>query len=428
MQPSTETIGSLVLDRSYDDYGRKSGLSVTMGGSVLNVDYEYDSATGRLSSAKIDDTHAFHYSYLWGFDLSGSLEGAGGEGGLTAARKKNGTPIDVAFLYDGNGNVTQLVDLADESREAHYEYDPLGKEIVASGDSAEWNKFRFITKYLEDAAVDASAEGELGLYYYGYRYYSPRLGRWITRDPAGEAGGVNLYLLNFNSTPNIIDILGLSPRDVEKRNCQWVLFLGHIGPDLEEELGKYLPFDQVPCGDRIIGKFCGHNIVNSLIPESCRIPGTGLDENCPDCETVFSSDHLASFTDWINRNKLNWEMKAMPKYCTLDYSSDLQTIENIKGQIDQYIKDDSAGCCKSISLKVNCLPGSEMAYIQGFVFNVLSRDTPNFMYYYPPPKNGLSEEAYRRAIREWLEIMLPQLKSKGYKSPCEKTYKIEIEK
>ena len=27
------------------------------------------------------------------------------------------------------------------------------------------------------------------LYYYGYRYYNPELGRWINRDPIGERGG-----------------------------------------------------------------------------------------------------------------------------------------------------------------------------------------------------------------------------------------------
>ena len=36
---------------------------------------------------------------------------------------------------------------------------------------------RFSTKYY-DAETD--------LYYYGYRYYSPSLGRWISRDPITE--------------------------------------------------------------------------------------------------------------------------------------------------------------------------------------------------------------------------------------------------
>ena len=33
----------------------------------------------------------------------------------------------------------------------------------------------------------------LGVHYYGYRYYSPDLGRWINRDPIRERGGINVY-------------------------------------------------------------------------------------------------------------------------------------------------------------------------------------------------------------------------------------------
>ena len=67
------------------------------------------------------------------------LEGAGGIGGLLAASKQTGTSIDLGYLYDGNGNVTQLFDLSDGSEEGHYEYDPFGKEIAASGNQYEWN-------------------------------------------------------------------------------------------------------------------------------------------------------------------------------------------------------------------------------------------------------------------------------------------------
>jgi RHS repeat-associated protein len=148
-------------------------------------------------------------TYLWGLDLSGSLEGAGGVGGLLAARKKTSITKDVGFFYDGNGNVVQLVDLSDESIEAKYEYDPFGKEIVATGDLADWNKFRFSTKYLEDVVLDSSEGAELGLLYYGYRYYSPRLGRWITRDSLGEAGGLNLLCTVRNNLINYFDIYGL---------------------------------------------------------------------------------------------------------------------------------------------------------------------------------------------------------------------------
>jgi hypothetical protein len=44
--------------------------------------------------------------------------------------------------------------------------------------------------------------------YYGYRYYSPTLGRWINRDPIGEFGGMNLYAIVDNAAVNSVDPVG----------------------------------------------------------------------------------------------------------------------------------------------------------------------------------------------------------------------------
>ena len=44
--------------------------------------------------------------------------------------------------------------------------------------------------------------------YYGYRYYSPQLGRWLTRDPLEEEGGINLYEFCENASTYKYDPLG----------------------------------------------------------------------------------------------------------------------------------------------------------------------------------------------------------------------------
>jgi RHS repeat-associated protein len=62
------------------------------------------------------------------------------------------------------------------------------------------NPFRFSTKYQDD---------ETDLLYYGYRYYNPSTGRWVSRDPANERGGNNLYAAARNNAVNQIDLLGL---------------------------------------------------------------------------------------------------------------------------------------------------------------------------------------------------------------------------
>ena len=102
---------------------------------------------------------------LWGLDLSGSLQGAGGVGGLLAlSNAVNGVHF---VAYDGNGNVAGLVKAADGTVTARYEYGPFGEVIRATGPMAKANPFRFSTKFQDD---------ETDLLYYGYRYYNPSTG------------------------------------------------------------------------------------------------------------------------------------------------------------------------------------------------------------------------------------------------------------
>jgi RHS repeat-associated protein len=63
------------------------------------------------------------------------------------------------------------------------------------------NPFRFSTKYQDD---------ETGLLYYGYRYYDASTGRWLSRDPIEESGGVNLYGFVYEDANKNIDLLGFS--------------------------------------------------------------------------------------------------------------------------------------------------------------------------------------------------------------------------
>src|SRR5690606_7189832 len=125
------------------------------------------------------------------------IHAAGGIGGLLAVEETGGTHQGTYwYLYDANGNVTGLLSGASYS---DYVYDALGNEVAASVAYADANPFRFSTKWYD---------AEVGLYYYGYRYYSPRLGRWVNRDPIGEEGGINLYGFLSNGSPNRYDPKG----------------------------------------------------------------------------------------------------------------------------------------------------------------------------------------------------------------------------
>ena len=146
-------------------------------------------------------------------DHGGSaLHGAGGIGGLLAVYDLNDTPgaeqtgddLQYIYAYDGNGNVVQVLDWSASSATAaivaKYVYDPYGNVVAQAGDYAERNPFRFSTKQWDD---------ETGFGYWEQRYCSPRLGRWISRDPIEEQGGVNLYSYCSASPVDKIDPRGL---------------------------------------------------------------------------------------------------------------------------------------------------------------------------------------------------------------------------
>ena len=53
------------------------------------------------------------------------------------------------------------------------------------------------------------------IFYYCFRYYDPQRGRWPSRDPIGEDGGVNLYVTLNNNLIDFIDLLGKCQIDFE---------------------------------------------------------------------------------------------------------------------------------------------------------------------------------------------------------------------
>jgi RHS repeat-associated protein len=136
-------------------------------------------------------------SFIWGLDLSGTMQGAGGVGGLLWATDSSDSHY---AAYDGNGNITALTKASDGTESARYEYGPFGEVIRMTGTYARSNPFRFSTKFTDD---------ESGLLYYGYRYYNPSTGRWLSRDPIEEKGGRNLYGFVWNNSIWYSDSFGL---------------------------------------------------------------------------------------------------------------------------------------------------------------------------------------------------------------------------
>lgn len=124
--------------------------------------------------------------FFWGKDISETCSGAGGVGGLLFLIR-DGT---ICFpVYDAMGNVVLYAD-ANGGVVAAYTYNAFGSIIGKSGPLADSLQFRYSTKYYEE---------ETGLYYFGYRFLNPEILQWMTPDPSGEQGGVNLYAFCGNA-------------------------------------------------------------------------------------------------------------------------------------------------------------------------------------------------------------------------------------
>lgn len=67
--------------------------------------------------------------------------------------------------------------------------------------------------------------------YYGYRWYDPATGRWPSRDPIEESGGVNLYGFVGNNGINGLDVLGLALYAFDGTNNDKGNDLGRHGDD-----------------------------------------------------------------------------------------------------------------------------------------------------------------------------------------------------
>lgn len=218
-----DAAGVEIVRYTYDHAGRK--VRRTSGGASTLLVYrgwhclaEYSVTGGSAALSK---------TYTWGMDLSGTAAGAGGAGGLLAQTVSGTSSYP---LYDGSGNVTEYLD-ATGAVAAHLEYDGFGKVISSSGNTAAY-AYQFSTK-----PVDAAT----GWLDYGFRWYDPESGRWPSRDPIAEAGGLNLYAFVGNNGVNAVDVLGLNQCCPEggigqlccggNTRCCKDDIVTHVGPD-----------------------------------------------------------------------------------------------------------------------------------------------------------------------------------------------------
>ncbi len=303
VEPATPVDGDTKVENTYDYMGRRVKKTVyDYSADSWNLEKEllfvYDGWNLIEEITVVGASETSRY-FVWGLDLSQSLQGAGGIGGLLATVDGSDTYY---FAYDGNGNVGQVIDASTSTIAASYQYDPFGNLIKADGAYADENPYRFSTKYFDT---------ETELYYYVYRYYSVELGRWINKDPIGEAAFFNNYIANKqideilnlinegllppylmvnNNTIHNVDYLGLCPKNTCDR---WKLTIVSTGTFGDTQAGMIIGAELEADDD-----CCMDNYENSYFYYGAGIGGGA----------GFSfSLNVDGYGEWFDTSCISWE-------------------------------------------------------------------------------------------------------------------------
>ncbi|MBG2877657.1 RHS repeat-associated core domain-containing protein, partial [Proteus alimentorum] len=85
------------------------------------------------------------------------------------------------------------------------------EEYYPYGGTAIWSSENAVEADYKTIRYSGKEKDSTGLYYYGYRYYQPWIGRWLSADPAGTVDGLNLYRMVRNNPVTLQDPDGRAP-------------------------------------------------------------------------------------------------------------------------------------------------------------------------------------------------------------------------
>ena len=165
------------------------------GGASVSAAYRSD---GLRAWKQVGTTRAYYLGPCE-LDSSGDVIAVDtfGPNGLLSRR----TDASVFYTFDPQGSVVQTLE-ADGDIITTQLYDAYGAP-VSGGNPA---------PYGYGGQYGYYTDPETGLLLLTHRYYDPAEGRFLTRDPIGYAGGVNLYAYVESNPVNWVDPVGLSPK------------------------------------------------------------------------------------------------------------------------------------------------------------------------------------------------------------------------
>ncbi|MCR4308239.1 MAG: RHS domain-containing protein, partial [Candidatus Berkelbacteria bacterium] len=178
---------------SYDGYGR------LLSSSKAQSSYGYNVFNQRTTKSAGGATTSFLYGQQG--ELLYETNGASTKAyvyfnGIPLARIDNNT--DIYYYHTDHLGTPQAMTNSGGATVWKASYEPFGKATVTTQTIT--NNLRFPGQYFDQ---------ETGLHYNWHRYYDPKIGRYISSDPIGLAGGLNTYTYALNNPLRYIDPFGL---------------------------------------------------------------------------------------------------------------------------------------------------------------------------------------------------------------------------
>lgn len=193
------TSATSAVEYSYDVLGRRASRTCH---SSLATNEECFVYSGNQVVADLDASGNILRTYTWGPGIDNLLS-------MTIHNTSDLTPKTYYPLKDHLNSVLAFTDASGSIVES-YEYDAYGKVLDvkdASGNSIANHQSSIGNRYLWQGR---EYDFQTGLYYFRARWYSPEIGRWLSKDPIGISGGLNLYAAFGNNPVNFVDPLGES--------------------------------------------------------------------------------------------------------------------------------------------------------------------------------------------------------------------------
>ncbi|QTA79406.1 RHS repeat-containing protein [Desulfonema limicola] len=196
-------------------------IKVTRKSDNKIIEYKYDAVGRRIARVSGGITTSYFYDRMFHVieeqvnDVT-TVTYIVGESFKIYTMQKNGQTY--YYHQDIRGNVVKITDSSGNIIE-EYKYDAYGNATIYDNTGAIISASLIGNNY---GFTGTLFDSDTQLNYMLNRYYSPNLGRFMSKDPAGYVDGGNLYLYAKSDPINNVDFSGLSAEDCLKtQDIQW---------------------------------------------------------------------------------------------------------------------------------------------------------------------------------------------------------------